>query len=81
MDNDILWVWQSFGFVTAFDKATEIINIFHTEAESNNRVCIIQLFGANTGHVAANASLASGNIDVVLIPEENFEVDKVCEYI
>lgn len=24
MDNDILWVWQSFGFVTAFDRATEI---------------------------------------------------------
>jgi 6-phosphofructokinase 1 len=41
MDNDILWVWQSFGFVTAFDKAAEVINVLHTEAESNYRICVI----------------------------------------
>ncbi len=81
MDNDILWVWQSFGFVTAFDKAAEIIDVLHTEAESCRRVCLIQLFGAKSGHVAANASLASGNVDAVLIPEEDFEVDLVCEYV
>jgi 6-phosphofructokinase 1 len=81
MDNDILWVWQSFGFVTAVDKATEIINTLHTEAESNRRVCVIQLFGAKSGHVAANAALASGDVDAVLIPEEDFEVELVCQYV
>jgi len=81
MDNDILWVWQSFGFVTAFDRATEIINVLHTEAESNRRVCVIQLFGAKSGHVAANASLASGDVDAVLIPEEDFEVELLSQYV
>jgi 6-phosphofructokinase 1 len=81
MDNDILWVWQSFGFVTAFDKATEMINVLHTEAESNRRVCVIQLFGAKSGHVAANASLGSGDVDAVLIPEEDFEVELLCRHI
>jgi 6-phosphofructokinase 1 len=81
MDNDVLWVWQSFGFVTAFDKATEIINVLDTEAESNRRVCVIQLFGAKSGHVAANASLASGDVDAVLIPESDFEVALLCDHI
>jgi 6-phosphofructokinase 1 len=81
MDNDVLWVWQSFGFVTAVEKATEIINILHTEAESNRRVCVIQLFGAKSGHVAANAALASGEVDAVLIPEEGFDINLVSTHI
>lgn len=81
MDNDILWVWQSFGFATAFDKATEVINILHTEAESTNRVCVIQLFGAKSGHVAANAALASGEVDAVLIPEVDADISAIAEYV
>lgn len=69
MDNDILWVWQSFGFNTAVAKATEVVNIMHWEAESTRRVCIIELFGAESGFVAANAALASGHADLVLVPE------------
>lgn len=69
MDNDVLWVWQSFGFNTAVGKATEVINTMHWEAESTRRVCIIELFGAESGFVAANAALASGHVDLVLVPE------------
>jgi 6-phosphofructokinase 1 len=69
MDNDILWVWQSFGFDTAVEEATRVINVLHREAESTRRICLIELFGAESGFVAANASLASGHVDLVLIPE------------
>jgi 6-phosphofructokinase 1 len=69
MDNDVLWVWQSFGFNTAVAKATEVVNTMHWEAESTRRVCIIELFGAESGFVAANAALASGHADLVLVPE------------
>jgi 6-phosphofructokinase 1 len=69
MDNDVLWVWQSFGFNTAVEKATEVVNTMHSEAESTRRVCIVELFGAQSGFVAANAALASGHVDLVLIPE------------
>jgi 6-phosphofructokinase 1 len=69
MDNDILWVWQSFGFNTAVEQATRVINTLRAEAESTRRICMIELFGAESGFVAANASLASGHVDLVLIPE------------
>jgi 6-phosphofructokinase 1 len=69
MDNDILWVWQSFGFDTAVKQATQVINTLRNEAEATRRVGLIQLFGAESGFVAANAALASGHVDAVFIPE------------
>jgi 6-phosphofructokinase 1 len=69
MDNDLLWVWESFGFNTAVEEATRVINTLHREAESTRRICIIELFGAESGFVAANATMASGHVDLVLIPE------------
>jgi 6-phosphofructokinase 1 len=69
MDNDLMWVWQSFGFNTAVERATEVLNVMNCEARSTRRVCIVELFGAESGFVAANAALASGHSDLVLIPE------------
>jgi 6-phosphofructokinase 1 len=75
MDNDVVWVWQSFGFNTAVEKATEVVNTMHCEAESTRRVCIVELFGAESGFVAANAALASGHVDLVLVPESFIGLD------
>ena len=69
MDNDILWVWQSFGFNTAVEQAERAINTLRSEAEGTRRICLIELFGAESGFVAANAALGSGHVDAVLIPE------------
>jgi 6-phosphofructokinase 1 len=69
MDNDILWVAQSFGFSTSVEKATEIIRTLQTEAQSTRRVGIVELFGAESGFVAANAAHAFGHATLVLIPE------------
>jgi 6-phosphofructokinase 1 len=80
MDNDLMWVWQSFGFDTAVERATEILNVMNCEARSTRRVCIVELFGAESGFVAANASLASGHVDLVLIPEPFFNLSsEQCE--
>ncbi|MGH9929865.1 MAG: 6-phosphofructokinase, partial [Pyrinomonadaceae bacterium] len=65
-----MWVWQSFGFRTAVEKAAEFINNLNWEAEATRRVCLIELFGAESGFVAANAALASSHVDLVLVPEE-----------
>lgn len=69
MDNDILWVAQSFGFSTTVDTATDIIRQMQTEASSTRRVGIVELFGAESGFVAANAAHAFGKAILVLIPE------------
>jgi 6-phosphofructokinase 1 len=69
MDNDIPWVGQSFGFSTSVDKASEIITAMHTEAAATRRVGVVELFGADSGFVAANAAMASGRAALVLVPE------------
>jgi len=69
MDNDILWVWQSFGFNTSVERATSFINTIHSEVESTRRISVLEFFGAQSGFVAANAALASGHVDLVIIPE------------
>lgn len=83
MDNDILWVWQAFGFLSAVDKATEVIRHLHTEVMSNPRLCVIQLFGSDSGFVVSHAGLASGigMCDAVLIPEVAFSMKVLSKYI
>jgi 6-phosphofructokinase 1 len=83
MDNDILWVWQSFGFDTAVEQATRVINTLRSEAEATRRICLVELFGAESGFVAANATLASGHVDAALIPEvfKPLTIDEAQNYI
>jgi 6-phosphofructokinase 1 len=74
MDNDVLWVWQSFGFLSAVEKAKEAVLELHTEVTSNPRLCIIQLFGSDSGFVVSHAALASGVCDAVLVPEMDEDI-------
>lgn len=79
MDNDILWVWQSFGFATAVEKARETIEHLATEVDANPRICILQLFGSASGFVVSHAVLASPDdtCDFALIPEAEFSIDEL----
>jgi 6-phosphofructokinase 1 len=74
MDNDVLWTWQSFGFMSAVDEAREVIAALRTEVTANPRVCVLQLFGSDSGFVVSHAVLASptGSCDAALIPESDF---------
>lgn len=83
MDNDILWVWQSFGFLSAVEKAREVIQDLHTEVSSNPRLCVVQLFGSDSGFVVSHAVLASqsGTCDAALIPEVPFALRKLARFL
>lgn len=83
MDNDILWVWQSFGFLSAVEKAREVIQELRTEVASNPRLCVVQLFGSDSGFVVSHAVLASqtGTCDVALIPEVSFSMKKLAHMV
>lgn len=81
MDNDILWVWHSFGFDTAVEEATRFVNAIHDEAKSTGRICLLSLFGRDAGFVAAHAALASGLVDVVLIPEIEFNMESLLNHV
>jgi 6-phosphofructokinase 1 len=73
IDNDIPYLDQSFGFQTAFTRATDSIKAAHTEASSTpNGVGLVKLMGRHSGFIACYAALASHDVDFVLIPEVPF---------
>jgi 6-phosphofructokinase 1 len=80
MDNDILWIWQSFGFLSAVEKAREVILNMHTEVASNPRLGIIQLFGSDSGFVASHAAYSTA-CDLVLIPEDPLTMDQIFRHV
>ena len=76
IDNDIPYIDQSFGFQTAFGKATETIRAAHVEARAvPNGVGLVQLMGRHSGFIACYAALANNDADYVLIPEVPFALD------
>jgi phosphofructokinase-like protein len=80
IDNDLGLTDYTFGFHTAVHIACEAIDRLHTTAESHHRVIILEVMGRYTGWIALEAGIAGG-ADVVLIPEEPFDIDEVCKYI
>ena len=76
IDNDIPYIDHSFGFQTAFARATDSIKAAHTEASSTpNGVGLVKLMGRHSGFIACYAALASHDVDFVLIPEVPFSLD------
>jgi 6-phosphofructokinase 1 len=76
IDNDIPYLDQSFGFQTAFTRATDSIKSALTEASSTpNGVGLVKVMGRHSGFIACYAALASHDVDFVLIPEMPFRLD------
>jgi 6-phosphofructokinase 1 len=76
IDNDIMFIDQSFGFQTAFSVATDSIRSAHTEAHASpNGVGLVKLMGRHSGFIACYASLAKSDANIVLIPEVPFRLD------
>ncbi len=78
IDNDIYGTDLTFGFHSAVDIATEVIDRIHTTADSHDRVMIIELMGHKAGWLTLYAGLAGG-ADVVLIPEIPYSEEKIYE--
>lgn len=79
IDNDIPLVSRSFGFDTAVEQATSSILAAHTEAVgSPNGIGLVKLMGRYSGYIAAHATLALREVNFVLIPEADFDIDGEC---
>ncbi|XP_031375518.1 ATP-dependent 6-phosphofructokinase 5, chloroplastic-like isoform X1 [Punica granatum] len=75
IDNDILLMDKTFGFDTAVEEAQRAINSAYIEAHSAyHGIGIVKLMGRSSGFIAMHASLASGQIDICLIPEVPFHL-------
>lgn len=76
IDNDFLFVDRSFGFDTAVSKASMVVTAAHTEAHSTiNGIGLVKLMGRESGFIAAHTVLAVHEVNFVLIPEADFDLD------
>ena len=80
IDNDLGATDYTFGFDTAVNIAMEAIDRLHTTAESHHRALIVEVMGRHAGWIALHAGMAGG-ANVILIPENPFSLEKVCQYV
>lgn len=80
IDNDIWGTDVTFGYQSAVDIATDVIDRVHTTAVSHSRVLIVELMGNTAGWLTLSAGLAGG-ADVILLPEIPYHIGAVADTI
>lgn len=78
IDNDLYGTDFTFGFHSAVDIATGVIDRIHSTAQSHNRIMVIEFMGHDAGWLTLFAGIAGG-ADVILIPELPYSIDRVIE--
>jgi ATP-dependent phosphofructokinase / diphosphate-dependent phosphofructokinase len=78
IDNDLSGTDFTFGFHTAVQIATDAIDRLHTTAESHDRVMVVEVMGRHAGWIATYSGMAGG-ADIILIPEEPFDIEEICD--
>ena len=78
IDNDIYGTDFTFGFHTAVDIATEVIDRIHTTATSHGRCMVIEIMGNKAGWLTLYSGVAGG-ADVILLPEIPYDINRVAE--
>ena len=76
IDNDLWGTDTTFGFQSAIEIATNVIDCIHTTAASHNRIFIVEVMGHKAGWLTLNAGMAGG-ADIILIPEIPYNIDSV----
>ena len=80
IDNDLGGTALTIGYSTAVEVAAEAVDRLHSTAASHTRVMVLDVMGRHVGWIAAAAGLAGG-ADAILIPEQPFDIDRVCRHL
>ena len=76
IDNDVAFVSRTFGYLTAVEEASQVLDRAHVEARSvENGISLVKLMGRNAGFIAAGATVANQDVNFLLIPEVPFKLD------
>ena len=78
IDNDIYGTSVTFGFHTAVDIATDVIDRLHSTADSHDRIMVVEIMGNKAGWLTLYSGIAGG-ADMIVIPEIPFDTDKLAE--
>lgn len=76
IDNDIFGTDVTFGFHSAVDTATDVIDRLHSTAASHSRILLVEIMGNKAGWLTLYSGIAGG-ADTIIIPEIPYNVDKV----
>jgi 6-phosphofructokinase 1 len=75
IDNDIAYVYKTFGFDTAVGVVKHSLESAHVEALGTpNGIGLVKVMGRDSGFIAAFGALASGEANFCLIPEVRFDL-------
>jgi ATP-dependent phosphofructokinase / diphosphate-dependent phosphofructokinase len=80
IDNDLEKTVITFGFDTAVSFATQSIDRLHSTAKAHQRIMVVEVMGRYAGWIALNSGVAA-NASIILIPEIEYDIDKVCAHI
>lgn len=80
IDNDVNGVDLTIGADTAVNVALDALDKIRDTATSLERIFVVEVMGRNCGWIALEVALAGG-CENVLIPEENFDIESICEEI
>lgn len=80
IDNDIGETEASVGYDTAVMVATEALDRLQPTAASHDRIMILEVMGRDAGHIALASGIAGG-ADIILIPEIQYDMDKLLKRI
>ncbi|SFL56551.1 6-phosphofructokinase [Pelosinus propionicus] len=78
IDNDLAYTDYTIGFDTAINTVLDSISKIRDTSMSHEKVTIIEVMGRHCGDIALYAGLAGG-AESILVPEEQYEVKKICE--
>lgn len=80
MDNDVFGTDFCIGFSTAVTRSVDAINALRTTTGSHERICVVELFGRNSGETSLIAAYLA-DVDRAIISEVPFDVDKVIDFL
>lgn len=80
IDNDLSGTDFTFGFDTAVSIVTWALDRLHSTTEAHQRVMVVEVMGRQAGWIAVYGGIAGG-ADVILIPENPFDIDEVCGFV
>ncbi len=80
MDNDLSETDYTFGFDSAVGVDVEAADRLRDTARSHMRIIVLEVMGRHAGWVALHTGIAAG-ADWILLPEEKFDVDAMCEHL
>lgn len=78
IDNDLYGTDFTFGFHTAVEIATEVIDRCHTTASSHGRCLVVEIMGNKAGWLTLYSGMAGG-ADVILLPEIPYTMEQIAK--